>query len=137
MTGERPARRHPASAFPEIRGIRLEPLGAEASLVNLSATGILVETASRPALGTALTVIFDGTFDLASIGCRVVRCVVAGIAPDSTLRYHLGLAFTTRLALAQDADDDAAPPAVVPATEPELETAVASAVGAPVLRNRW
>ena len=48
MTGERPARRYAAATFPEIRGIRLLPSGAEATLVNLSATGVLVEcTAAR------------------------------------------------------------------------------------------
>jgi len=60
MTGEPVARRYPASAFPEILGIRLAPTGATATLVNMSATGVLVECASRPLPGAVLTVHFTG-----------------------------------------------------------------------------
>jgi hypothetical protein len=47
MTSGRPARRYAAHSFPEIQGIRLVPPGAAVTLVNLSATGVLVECESR------------------------------------------------------------------------------------------
>jgi hypothetical protein len=134
--GDRAARRHPASSFPEIRGIRLAPLRAGASLVNLSASGMLVETADRPPLGAMLTVWFDGDFRPPSIECRVVRCEVAGILPDGSLSYHLGLAFSTRIALAQDAGDEVDARIEMPAA-PTLVAAPVVAAAAPVLRNRW
>ena len=107
MMGERVACRYPASAFPEIEGIRLAPSGAAATLVNMSATGGLVE-GSRAAPGAALTLHFKGTFEPASIKGRVVRCEVAGIAADGSLRFHLGLAFNTRFALLNKVEDEVA-----------------------------
>ena len=137
MTGEAAARRYPASAFPEIQGIRLAPPGVAATLVNLSAAGVLVECASRLLPGTVLTVHFKGTFNPASIESRVVRCEVAGIATDGSLRLHLGLAFSTRIALPNEADDDVDACAAAPSAPPLAAAAVAAGVAAPVLRNRW
>jgi hypothetical protein len=139
MTDERPARRYPASAFPEIQGIRLTPPGAAATLVNLSATGVLVECATRALPGSALTIHVAGTFTPASIGGRVVRCEVAGIAPDGSLRFHLGLAFNARVALAQDAEAVIEERQPIPVAPLEVVAAAAAAqpVTAPVLRNRW
>jgi hypothetical protein len=139
MTPEPVARRYPASAFPAITGVRLTPLEVAAKLVNLSATGILVECANRPAPGGLLTVHFAGTFVPASVPARVVRCEVAGIAPDGSLRYHLGLAFSERLALPDDLEADAdaqATPAAVPPVVAAAVPATAPA-SAPILRNRW
>jgi hypothetical protein len=136
MTGELAARRYPASAFPEIQGVRLAPPGVAATLVNLSAAGVLVESASRLLPGTVLTVHFNGTFNPASIESRVVRCEVAGIATDGSLR----LAFSTRIALPNEADDDVDARAAAPSAPPlaaAAAAAVAAAVAAPVLRNRW
>jgi hypothetical protein len=140
MTGEPVARRYPASALPEIQGIRLAPLGVAATLVNLSATGVLVECASRPVPGAVLTVHFQGTFSPALIKTRVVRCEVAGIATDGSLRYHLGLAFNTRITLPNDTEDDVDACAAAPSAPSLAAAAVAAAaadVAAPVLRNRW
>jgi hypothetical protein len=136
MTADRVACRYPASAFPEIEGIRLTPAGIAATLVNMSATGILVQCASSALPGAALTVHFKGTFDPASIKSRVVRCEVAGIAADGSLRYHLGLVFATRLALPNEAggDVDVREAAL---SAPLLAAAATEAVAAPVLRNRW
>lgn len=136
MTGEPVARRYPASAFPEIQGIRLAPTGATATLVNLSASGILVECASRPAPGAVLTVHFKGTFTPASIKSRVVRCEVAGISADGSLRYHLGLAFSTRIVLPNETEDDVEAGAEAPAAAP-LAAVTPAVVAAPLLRNRW
>jgi hypothetical protein len=137
MTGERPARRYAAATFPEIRGIRLLPSGAAATLVNLSVTGVLVECTSRSVPGTVLTVEFAGTFNPASIEGRVIRCEVKGIATDGSLRFHIGLAFSTPIALPNDASDG--PDARGAAPAPAAPAAVGfPAMGAPpVLRNRW
>ena len=139
MTVERPARRFPASAFPGIKGVRLTPSDAAATLVNLSETGALVECASRPPIGGTVTVHVAGTFVPASMRARVVRCEVAGIAPNGSLRYHLGLAFIERIALPDvlEDDDEAQPTG---AAVPPVVVAAASATapaGAPILRNRW
>jgi hypothetical protein len=164
MTGERPARRYAASSFPEIQGIRLVPSGASATLVNLSATGILVESTSRSVPGMVLTVEFAGTFSPASVEGRVIRCEVIGIGADGSLRFNIGLAFTTPIALPTGAADEpgarapapassppapAAPPPA-PAAPPPAATApprapaappqaaaIAPTASAPVLRNRW
>jgi len=139
MNPERPARRHPASAFPEIQGVRLVPPGVAATLVNLSATGVLVECATRLLPGTKLTVHVAGTFVPTPLDSHVVRCEVAGISADGSLRFHLGLAFDTRIALAQDLRAEAEAAQVAPVAPPELVAAAAAAepAGPPVLRNRW
>ena len=140
MMGERVACRYPASAFPEIEGIRLAPSGAAATLVNMSATGGLVECTSRAAPGAALTLHFKGTFEPASIKARVVRCEVAGIAADGSLRFHLGLAFSTRLVLPDKAENEVDASAIELSAPPLAFVAAGAAatdVVAPVLRNRW
>lgn len=140
MTDELVARRYPAAEFPEIQGIWLSPPGAAATLVNLSATGVLVGCAARLAPGTVLTVHFKGTFKPATLESRVVRCEVAGIAADGSLQFQLGLAFSTRIALAQDADEANGTPEAVGSDVP-LAVVAAAAVAPrgpePVLRNRW
>jgi PilZ domain len=134
MTDELVARRYAAAEFPEIQGVYLSPPGAAATLVNLSATGVLVGCAARLAPGMVLTVQFKGTFRPATIESRVVRCEVAGIAPDGSLLFQIGLAFSAHIALAQDADAAAEKFA---ASE-MLEAAVAAPRGPVTLpRNRW
>jgi hypothetical protein len=139
MTADRVARRYPASAFPGIKEVRLTPLEVAATLVNLSATGILVECANRPPLGGLLTVHFAGTFVPATIPARVVRCEVTGIAADGSLRYHLGLAFSERIALPEeleaDGDAQATPAAIPPAVAPAASASAPAST--PILRNRW
>ena len=99
---------------------------------------MLVDTADRPPMGTMLTVVFEGTFYPPSMECRVVRCEVAGIAPDGSLHYHLALGFSTRIALAQDAGEDAGSGAATPAVPlPAPAVLAAAEAAAPVLRNRW
>ncbi len=133
MKGSRIATRRRASEVPEIAGIRLVPVGGEATLLNISTSGVLVDCASRVAPGMPLTVVFEGTFTPSSITGRVVRCEVASIRSDSSLRYHLGLAFNKRL----DLREEEAPVANESAASP-LPAAVVPASAAPtVLRNRW
>jgi len=134
MMTERPGRRrHPALAFPEIRGVRLAPIGAAAKLVNLSATGVLVECDSRGVPGTPMTVQFEGTFTPPSIDSHVIRCEVCGISADGSLRFHIGLAFNTRIALAVDAGEGVAETPAANAAPPPAAAAGAKRVP----RNRW
>ncbi len=147
MTEQLVARRYPAAEFPEIQGVLLRPPGAAATLVNLSATGVLVGCAVRSLPGKVLTVHFEGTFEPATIECHVVRCEVAGIAADGSLQFQLGLAFSTRLALAQDAevaaeDPEAAGMPEAAGSDVPLAVVAAAAAAAPrgptpVPRNRW
>ena len=76
---------------------------------------------------------FDGTFTPSSVASRVTRCQVSGIATDGSLRFHLGMAFDSRLAL--DDDDKAAvrEPAVMASVPPVTDAAARPAL----LRNRW
>ena len=52
---KRNAPRYPASEVPSITGLRMSPHGAEASLVNLSTTGLLAECAVRLKTGSTVT----------------------------------------------------------------------------------
>ena len=127
MSRERAPRRYAPSAFPEIQGIRLEPGGASATLINLSVSGVLVESASRMVPGTSVTICFEGSFSLASIEGRVARCEVSGISADGSLRFYVAMAFSARITLAPDAESSS----VKRAKES------AAPANAPVLRNRW
>jgi len=138
----RNAPRVPASAVPGIKGVRLSPHGTEATLLNISASGALVECTSRIRLGTAVTTVFEGTFSPATIEGRVARSSVANVSKKGVLQYHIGIAFNSRIAIGT-------PPAVEPVlaaanpqpqapetagTTPPAQTA---APVPPVLRNRW
>jgi hypothetical protein len=134
MTGERPAPRYAAQSFPEIQGIRLMPPGAPATLVNLSATGVLVECESRLLPGRVVTVEIAGTFTPSSIQGRVTRCEVIGITASGSLGYRIGLAFNTRITLPNG--EAAAVPPAAPASLPAV-AAPDVVPSPPVLRNRW
>jgi hypothetical protein len=139
MSDERPARRYPASAFPGIRGIRLTPPGAAATLVNLSASGMLVECAARLPSDITVTAHIAGSFVPIAIEGRVVRFEVAGIGPDGALRYHFALAFQAPIALAPMLEPLADAPEPQPGlpSEAMLLQAEDTPPGMPVLRNRW
>jgi PilZ domain-containing protein len=129
----RSAPRLQASAVPAITGVRLSPFGAEATLVNISQSGVLVECATRLRLGTALTVVFDGTFTPSSVEGRVARSSVASVDKKGTLRYHVGIAFTKPIALNVPVKRE---------TQPQTETAqtpaaAAQPAAAPAIANRW
>jgi hypothetical protein len=139
VSDERPARRYPASAFPGIRGIWVTPPGAAATLVNLSASGMLVECAGRLPSDVPVTAHVAGSFVPGSIEGRVVRFEVAAIAPDGALRYQFALAFKSPIALAPNLEPGAADPKREPAapSEATLITAAGAPPSMPVLRNRW
>ena len=147
----RSAPRLPASAVPGIKGVRLSPHGTEATLMNISASGILVECVSRLRLGTAVTTVFDGTFSPATIEGRVARSSVANVSKKGVLQYHIGIAFNKPIVLETSPVAAAIRQPEAPAAPAAPETPGAPALGTPgttaqapeaapvlpILRNRW
>jgi len=121
----REAPRRPASAVPTITGLRLSPHGVEATLVNISNSGVLAECGERLKPGSLVTVVFEGTFTPRSVESRVARNTVASMGKDGRLRYHVGIAFTKPINLGPD---DSAPPKAAPEGPVVVE---------PTARNRW
>jgi hypothetical protein len=129
----RSARRYPASAVPSITGLRISPHGVEATLVNISMTGVLAECGERLKPGSLLTVNFEGTFEPRTAEGRVARVSVASMGPNGRLRYHVGISFSNPIPL--DAIlAQPSPPAAAPKPAPVEETTSPSAR---VVRNRW
>jgi hypothetical protein len=89
--------RYPREAVPEITALRVS--GDEAALVNISASGLLVESATRYAPGRRIIVEFDGKFPTKRIKGRIVRCQVSAINEKRELLYHTALVFESRLML--------------------------------------
>ena len=87
----RSARRVPAAEMPSISGVRLLPDDVAATLVNISTTGLLVESPSALRPDLKIRIRFEGTFSPALVPGRVVRCTVASMGADGALRYHLGV----------------------------------------------
>jgi hypothetical protein len=121
----RNAPRRPASAVPSITGLRISPHGVEASLINISVSGVLAECGERLKPGSAVTVVFEGTFVPRTIEGRVARNSVSAMGKDGRLRYHVGISFTKPIDLGPD---DTAPAKAEPAG-PVLVP--------PAVRNRW
>jgi hypothetical protein len=127
----RNAERHPAAAIPSITGLRISPHGAEASLVNISASGVLAECGVRLQPGSVVTVNFEGTFQPTSADGRVARSSVASVAANGGLRYHVGISFTRPIVF-----DGAFIIATVASSEPGEQPRPATPA-APIVRNRW
>jgi|SRR4051812_46773426 hypothetical protein len=148
---KRNAPRYPASLVPSITGLRLSPHGAEATLVNISTTGLLAECPVRLKTGSTVTVQFEGPFRPASVHGRVARCSVSRVGNTGTLIYHVGLSFADAIPLPEDLErlggtsdasaSAAAPqPSAPPATENPAPLGVAAASAEserPAVRNRW
>jgi hypothetical protein len=111
---------------PAITGLRFSPHGVEATLINISTSGILVECGERLKAGSAVTVVFEGTFSPRTAEGRVARNSVSAMGRDGRLRYHVGLAFTKEIPL-EPFEPEAAP-----------RVGEHAPVDAPkVVRNRW
>ena len=104
------ARRVPGEAVTAITGLRLHPPGAEASVVNISATGVLSETAAKYRVGSPVQVQFEGNFAKRTVDGRVVRCEVATMGRDGVLRYHVAIEFDAPIPLEEPGAANAAPP---------------------------
>ena len=125
----RGAPRLPASAVPLIRGLTFSP-GAEATLINISTTGLLAECGAPLKNGNVVKAIFEGAFAPRPVEGRVVRTCVVSMAPDG-VRYSIGVAFKTPIdlafAAAPQSPADSRPAAVASAHQPEPSVFV----------NRW
>jgi hypothetical protein len=130
-----------ASQVPSIAGLRLSPYGANATLVNISISGLLAECTVGLKTGSQVTVMFDGDFLPASIASQVIRCAVSAMGSDGLLRYQVGIVFNAPIAL-----DDAIEPESVRADERAErarafdESDVPLPVSTPVpavVRNHW
>ena len=104
--------RRPASAMPSITALRISPPGVGATLVDISANGLLAEWGVALRIGQAVKVTFEGTFSPATVEARVVRSAIAAMSPGG-IRYHMAVAFTTPLVLdplpEAGAEDSASP----------------------------
>jgi hypothetical protein len=121
----RNAPRRPASAVPSITGLRISPHGVEASLINISVSGVLAECGERLKPGSAVTVVFEGTFVPRTIEGRVARNSVSAMGKDGRLRYHVGISFTKPIDLGPEEAAPAKPEPAGPVLVP------------PAVRNRW
>jgi hypothetical protein len=122
--------RLPASAVPLIRGLTFSPFGAEATLINISATGLLAECGAPLKNGNVVKAVFEGAFAPRPVEGRVVRTCVVSMAPDG-VRYSIGVAFKTPIDLgvevAPQSHGDSRPAPVAVADLPEPADLV----------NRW
>jgi PilZ domain-containing protein len=117
------APRRPASALPSIKGLRISPPGSKATLIDISASGLLAEWGVALKIGQAVTVNFEGTFVPQSVEAQVVRSSVASMT-SAGVRYHVGLVFTSPIALDDTspetgAANDPAPAAVADPPQPD------------------
>lgn len=135
--------RYPAAAIPAITAMRLSP-GEAVTLVNISASGVLVEGRTRFVPGTRVTVHFEGTIKPNQIKARVVRCQVSAIGGGGSLQYQSAIAFEGRMELPVDEaalPASAAPSPVEETPPPKKGKAAAGAPPAPAapprVYNRW
>lgn len=126
----RGAPRQPASAVPSISGLTLSPYGAEATLVNISTSGLLAECGVPLKVGNFVKVIFEGAVAPPPAEGRVVRTCVASMA-SSGVRYNIGIAFKAPI----DFEGEAAPPSR--ADSRPAGVAAANPPEPSVLVNRW
>jgi hypothetical protein len=125
------APRQHASAVPSIKGLRISPPGFKATLLDISATGLLAEWGVALKIGQPVTVDFEGTFSPSSFEAHVVRSAVASMTSGG-VRYYVGLAFTAPIAfedkpsgLETSAEDDA------------MQTAAADSLQLDDIDNCW
>jgi hypothetical protein len=115
---------------PSIKWLQISPPGFRATLVNISASGLLAEWGLPLKIGQTVTIAFEGTFAPRSIGARVIRSSIASTT-SASLRYQVGLAFMAPIAF-----EDEAPPATGAVKAP-----AAAAVPDPAplddVANRW
>jgi len=116
----RGAPRQPASAIPSITGLTLSPYGAEATLVNISQTGLLAECRMPLKIGNFVKVLFEGALAPQPVAGRVVRICVASMA-SSGVRYNIGVAFKAPIDLdfgSETRGDTAPAPVAVDSPDP-------------------
>ena len=85
------ARRMRASEAGVVRQARLLP-GGDAIILNISNTGLLVETKSRLPVGSAVTVRVQGA-SVMGIEGRIVRSKISAIHRDGSMSYETAIEF--------------------------------------------
>jgi hypothetical protein len=75
-----------------VTGLRVRP-GCEASLLDLSCGGLLLETESRLSPGSAVDVLLKTFAATHVVRARVARCQVASIHPLQGLRFRAAVVF--------------------------------------------
>jgi hypothetical protein len=134
---KRCAPRRLASQVPSIAGLRLSPHGADATLVNISGSGLLALCTVRLKSDSVVTVLFDGGFSPTSIASRVARCAVSAMGSDGLLRYHVGIAFNAPIVL-DDLPEPESARAEKPRTPAESDEPIPAFTPVPGgVRNRW
>ena len=92
LTNRRAGRRFVPGRAGEPITCRLQP-GTEATVVNLSSTGALVEGRCRLRPGSIVHARFGAALRGSVTTCRVTRCVVATVGGPSGISYQAGLSF--------------------------------------------
>lgn len=121
---DRVAPRRPAEACPWITGLRLSP-GGEATLENISWSGLMARCQKRLVPGSTVTVTVAGTFTPSVIKGHVARCEVGGIGKDGAIHYRIGIGFDEPVSLP---DEDLAP---------AVDPGAVDATSEPLIENRW
>ena len=95
--------RYQPSAVPAITGVKTSA-GDLLTLVNISATGVLVEGNTRIKPGERVSLAIFG-LEPSQVSGRVVRSVVSAIGNSGTLRFQTGIAFDRRVRIPLPAED--------------------------------
>jgi hypothetical protein len=117
---------------PSIKSLRISPPGSQATLIDISESGLLAEWGVAIKLGEEVTVDFEGTCSPQSVGAHVVRSAVASMTAEG-IRYHVGLAFTAPIAF----EDKSPPPGDNSADNGAVPTAVVDRLEPDDIENRW
>jgi CheY-like chemotaxis protein len=96
VTDRRRARRRPAAELPGLWAVRL-PLGPEATVVDISSTGVLVETSLKLSAGSTIDMQLLGQNINVRVPARTVRSEVASV-------NHLGVKYRAAAAFSQEID---------------------------------
>ena len=130
--------RYPAGVLSGITSMRLSP-GDAVRLVNMSASGVLVEGKTRFVPGTRVSVIFEGPTAPPAVKGRIVRCQVSAIGGGGSLQYRSAIAFEARVELAVDETSLPQAPAPVPQPVPKASKKDKDAPAAQLVPagNRW
>ena len=129
----RAAARREATLVPNITAVRVMPHRADAKLINISTTGMLVECATRLQPGSSCTVIIEGGFTPASIESRVARSAVIAVTKEGGIRYHIGFSFKQPIVL-EELPEEPEPVPETPIVELEPVRPIPTTS---TLRNRW
>ena len=134
----RRATRHNRDAVPWLWSAKL-PWGTEVTLVDVSKTGVLVETTSRITLGSTLDLQFLGQNTNVSVPARILRSDVAQVDALG-VKYRVAAAFNRDLELlepCEDASDVSVKPAALAEMLARVLADVDSGSGPLALRARF